>query len=196
MVRVEGAELGFDEGLRQRLEALGRAVPGELVGRIGQRGAEVALEAAAHQRVQAVGRDDQVVARELIQRLDRGVVTRRRRRPRRTRACRSLQQFKPADRGEADAVDLDTLAAQIERDVRSSSPSAARSRRPSRDRRRAGIPAPGRRTPRRSPRWHRRDSARTGRSRRPGCRRLPEIGEVEAAGASADHGDAHDLLPD
>ena len=62
MVRVEGAEIGLDEGLRQRLEASGRAVPGELVGGVGQRGAEIALETAPHQRVQAVGRDDQVVA--------------------------------------------------------------------------------------------------------------------------------------
>ena len=44
VMRVEGAEVGFDKGLRQRLEALCGAVPGELVGRIGQRGAEIAFE--------------------------------------------------------------------------------------------------------------------------------------------------------
>src|SRR5215211_4226991 len=51
VVRVEGAEPRRDEGLRQGLEALGRAVPDELVVEKGERRLEVALEGAAQERV-------------------------------------------------------------------------------------------------------------------------------------------------
>ena len=52
---IEGAAPSPDKGLRQRLESLAGAVPGELVRRPRHRGAELLLEALAQQRIQAVG---------------------------------------------------------------------------------------------------------------------------------------------
>ena len=116
MMRVERAELGLDEGLRQRLEALGRAEPGEAVGQIVDAGAEVLRRAAPHQRVHAVGADHEIEAVELVEAFDRAPVDQRD--ADRARALlQQLQQLEPADRGKADAVDDDALAAQHERDV-------------------------------------------------------------------------------
>ena len=69
MMGIEGAEPGFDKGLRQRLEPLCGAVPGEFVGGVGYRRAEFLFEAAAHHRVQAIGGDDQVVTGQLVDRM-------------------------------------------------------------------------------------------------------------------------------
>ena len=193
VMRVEGAEIGRDKRLRQRLERLCGAVPGELVGRMRDRRAELAFEAAAHQRVQPVGRDDQVVAGELIHRLDHGVE------PRRDAdgadaLLQDGQQREPADRGEADAVDLDALAAQIERDV-------VPALHPGRDRiDRLGIVG-AQEFQRLLGEHHAKAPGGAGgvllEQLDLGVRvtPLPEIGEIEAAGASADHGDAHDLPP-
>src|SRR4029077_14286228 len=75
VMRVERSETGFHKSLRQRGEALAGAIPGEFVGRMRNRGAERFLKAAAHQRVQAVGGDDQIVTAEFIDRLDNGIVS-------------------------------------------------------------------------------------------------------------------------
>src|SRR5438270_5907865 len=77
MVRIKRAEFGLYEGLRQRFETLGRSVPGELVGGVRQGGAEVALEAAAQERVQSIGGNDQIVALQLLKRGDRRLISRR-----------------------------------------------------------------------------------------------------------------------
>src|ERR1700691_902705 len=113
---VKTPEAGFNEGLRQRLEAPGRAIPGELVGRPGYRRAEFLLEAAAYQGVQAIGGNNQVVAGKLIHRVDRRVVSWRDAR-RANPPLQDREQIKPADRGEADTVDRDIFAAQVEGDV-------------------------------------------------------------------------------
>ena len=190
---MNDAEIGLHESLRQRLEALGGAVPGELVGRIGQRGAEVALEAAAHQRVQSVGCDDQIVSAQLVHRLDRRVVSRRN--AGRVHALlQDGQQFEPADRGEADAVDLDAFAAQVQRDVL-----------PALHPRRDGVDRVGivgaQEFQRLLGEHHAEAPGGAGgvllEQIDLGVRvtLLPEIGEVETAGASADHGDTHVSLP-
>ena len=193
MMRVERSEIGLHEGLRQRGKTLAGAVPGELVGRMRDRGAEFLLETAAHQRVQPVGGDDQVVAPEFVERLDDGVVSRRDAGGA-DALLQDRQQFEPADRGEADAVDLDALAAQIERDVLPAF-------HPRRDRiDRLGIV--GAQEFQRLFGEH--DAKAPGRALGVlfeqvdlgvGMTPLPEIGEVEASGASADHGDTHGLPP-
>lgn len=113
---VEGTAVGLDEGLRQRLEALRGAVPDELVRGVGQRGAEIALEGAAYQRVQPVGSDDQIVPVELIDRMNRRVEARGDAGIDRA-LLQESQELEPADRGEADAVDGHAVAAQVQRDV-------------------------------------------------------------------------------
>src|SRR3981081_4413317 len=116
MMRIERAEFGFHKSLRQWLEPFCGAVPGKFIGRIGYRGAEIALESTAYQRVQAIGRDNQVVAGQLLHGLDQRVVSR----GHADRAHALLQdreQIKPADRGKTDAIDLDAFAAQIEANV-------------------------------------------------------------------------------
>ena len=194
MMRVERAEVGFDEGLRQRLEALGRAVPGEFIGRPGHRRAEFVLEAAAHQRVQAVGRDDQVVPGKLIHRLDRRVVSRRDA-DRANPLLQDREQIKPADRGEADAVDRDILAAQIERDVLPAF-------HPRRDRV-DGVGVVGTQEFQRLlGEHHAKTPGGSGGilfeqvDMRVRMTLLPQISEIETSGASPDHGDTHCLLPD
>ena len=167
VVGVEGAELVGDERLRQRVEGLGRAVPGELAPGMLQRETEFALERPPHQRVDAVGGDDQVLLPQLIQRrqlraepqIDAGLAG---------ALLQEPQQLQPADRREADPVDHHPLAHDARWRCRATPACAARSPRPSRDRRRAGTRAPGRRRRRRSPRWRRRRSARRGAPRRRG----------------------------
>ena len=113
---VELPALGFDEGLRQRVEALGGAEPGEAVAEMAHAGAEAVGQAAPHQRVDAVGRDHQVEAVELGETLHRAPIDRRdadRARPR----LQQPQQMQPADGGKADAVDDDALALEVERHV-------------------------------------------------------------------------------
>src|SRR4030081_2687870 len=56
MMRIERTEFGFHKSLRQRLEPFCCAVPGKFIGRIGYRGAEIALARTAYQRVHAIGR--------------------------------------------------------------------------------------------------------------------------------------------
>jgi hypothetical protein len=190
---VERSEIGLHESLRQRGKAFAGAIPCELVGRVRNRGAEFLLKAAAHQRVQPVGGNDQVISPEFVERLDRGVI------PRRDACCAHAllqdgQQLEPADRGEADAVDLDALAMQIERDV-------LPALHPGRDGV-DGFRVVGAQKFQRLFGEHHAEP--------PGrafgvlleqvdvCVRvtpLPEIGEVEASGASADDGDTHVFLP-
>src|SRR3990170_7434933 len=52
VMRVERTQFGLDKRLRQRIEPLAGAEPCELVAGTGDRGAEIALERAAHQRVE------------------------------------------------------------------------------------------------------------------------------------------------
>ena len=190
---VERSQIGLHKSLRQRGKALAGAIPGEFVGRVRNRGAKFLLKAAAHQRVQPVGGDDQVVSPEFVQRLDRGVVPR-------VDACRAHallqdgQEFEPADRGEADAVDLDALPMQIERDVL-----------PALHPRRDGVDRLGIVGAQKFQRLFGEHHAKPpGRAfgvlfeqvdMRVRMTPLPEIGEVEAAGASADDGDTHVFLP-
>ena len=193
MVRVEAAEVGLDEALRQGLETPRRAVPGELVAGVGQRAAEIALEAAAHQRVEAVGGDDEVVAVELIQRLHLGAVTRLDADGVRAR-LQQVQQCKPADRGEANAVDLDPLATQVQRDVGP----ALHVRRDRVHRLRIIGAQEFQRLVREH---HAKAPGDAGGvlleqvDLRLGVAPLPEIGEVESSRTSAEYGDAHAILP-
>jgi hypothetical protein len=155
--------------------------------------ANLFLERAAHKRIQAIGRDDQVIFPKLLQRLDLGLIPRHH-----AGGADALleqrQQFKPADRRKPDAIDLDALAAQVERDV----VPAFHPRRDGVDR--VGIVGAqefqrlfGKHNPK----------APGGAFRvlfeqldpGVGVTPLPEIGEIEPAGAPADHGDAQGLLP-
>src|SRR4051812_26125477 len=111
MMRVESAQTGLNKALRQRLEPLACAVPREFVGGIRHRRAEIAFKGPSNQRVETVRRDDQVIALQLIQRLDQRVVARRDADGANT-LLQNVEQFEPANRGEPDAVDLDALAAQ------------------------------------------------------------------------------------
>ena len=147
------------------------------------------------ERVQAVGPDDQIVAGRARPPLRRRVRTAR---------------VTPTERG---ALLQERAAARAGRSRRSRrrrsrcfSPrrSSVMSRqrsipgardRPCRDRRRAGTRAPVRRTRRRSPRWRRPGSARTDRSPRRGGALFQRLAKIETSGASAEHGDAHDLSP-
>ena len=151
------------------------------------------LETAAHQRVQAIGRDDQVVPGKLIHRIDRRVVSWRDA-DRANPLLQDREQLEPADRGEADAVDLDALAAQIEGDVL-----------PALHPRRDGVDRVGvvgaQEFQRLFGEHHAKAPGGSGgilleqvdiRVRMP---LFPQIGEIEASGASADHGDTHSLLP-
>src|SRR6185312_3536654 len=150
--------------------------------------AELFLEAAAYQRVESVGADDQVVTAELIDRSNDGLIARIDANCTGA-ALQQREQFQPADRGEADAVDLDAFTAQIERDVL-----------PALHARRDGIDGLGvigaQELQRLVGEHHAKAPGRTGRvllEQVDLCVRvalLPEIGEVKTAGASADHGDA------
>src|ERR1700749_2171281 len=160
---------------------------------MGYRGAEFGLEAAAYQRVQAIGRNDQVVPGQLARRLDQRVVSRRDA----NRADARLQdpeQIEPADRGKADAADLDALAAQVERDV-------VPALHPWRD----GVDRVGVVSAQEFQRLLGEHHAKApggaggvllkqidGRVR---VTLFPEIGEIETSGASADPGDTHKLPP-
>src|SRR6478752_9377005 len=193
MMRVERAEIGLHKGLRQRGKALAGAIPGEFVGRMRNRRAEFFLKAAAHQRIQAIGGYDQIVTTEFVDRLDDGVVSRR-------DACgahallQDSQQLKSSDRGEADAVDFDALAPEIERDV-------LPALHPWRNRiHRLGI-VRAQEIQRLFGKHHTKAPGRAFRvlleqvDVRVRVTPLPEIGEIETAGAPADHGDTHDLPP-
>ena len=192
VMRVESAEIGLDKGLRQRLEPFRRAVPREFVGGVRHRGAEIALERAAHQRVEAIRRDDQIIARQLIHRRDQRVVARRD-----TDGADALlqnaEQIEPADRGKPDAVDLDALAAQIERDV----VPALHPRRDGVDRFRI---VGAQKFERLLGEHHAKPPRGAGGilleqiDPRVRMTLLPQISEIETAGASADHGDAHMVL--
>ena len=99
VVGVERAQAVGDKGLCQGFEALGGAVPGELAVELRERGAELAREGAAQQRIDAIGRNDQVALAEVVERGD-GV-------PKcENDACgarpllQELQQLEPADGGE------------------------------------------------------------------------------------------------
>src|SRR5262249_57798062 len=102
------------------------------------------------------------------------------------------EQFEPADGGEADAIDLDALSAQIERDVLP----ALHARRNRIDRR--GIVG-AQEFQRLIGEHHAKTPGRAGRvlfeqlDRRVRVTRLPEIGEIEPARPSADHGDAQEI---
>ncbi len=104
------------------------------------------------------------------------------------------QELEPADRGEADAVDLDALSPQIERDVL-----------PALHPRRDGIDGFGIVGAQEFQRLFGEHHAKPpGRAfgvlfeqvdMRVRMTPFPEIGEVETAGASADDGDTHVFLP-
>ena len=184
---VERAELGLDKALRQRLEAFGGAVPGELVRRPRYRGAELAFETPSQQGVQAIGANDQVVADQFVRGLDRGGVVRR------DPDCgdallQGVEQIEPADRGEADAVDLDAFATQVQGNVFP----ALHSRSDGLDR--LGIVG-AQEFERLFGEHHAKSPGGAGGilleqvDMGVGVPLLPQIGEVEAAGASTDHGD-------
>jgi len=59
------------ERQRQAIEGLRRAVPGEAVAEHLDPGFELRREAVAHQRIRAVGADDEVGVREFVERGDR-----------------------------------------------------------------------------------------------------------------------------
>ena len=77
---------------------------------------QLLLVARSHQRVEAVGADHQVHVAQLAERAD-GVLELRLDPHRASPLLQQLQQREPADRGEADSVDADGLAAVHERDV-------------------------------------------------------------------------------
>src|SRR3977135_1779126 len=193
MMRIERTEFGFHKSLRQRLEPFCGAVPGKFICRIGYRGAEIALESTAYQRVQAVGRDNQVLAGQLLDGLDQRVISR----GHADRAHALLQdreQIKPADRGKTDAVDLDACAAQIEANVLPAF-------HPWCD----GVDRVGVVGAQEFKRLLGEHDAETPsgaggillKQVDVGIRvtSFPKIGEIETSGASADHGDTQDLPP-
>ncbi len=117
MVRVEGAVAVAPERLRERLEAARGAEPREAVGELGHTGAEFGAMRAAHERVDAVGADDEVRIGELIQRRYRALVLHLD--PHGLRAlAQQAQQLEPPDGGKTDAVDADDSSVEVERDVR------------------------------------------------------------------------------
>src|SRR6185437_16400767 len=77
MMRVERTVLGLDKSLRQRLETLAGAVPGETIGKMADAGAELLGVRATHQRIDAVGADDQIKVSKFVEVLDDVAVDRR-----------------------------------------------------------------------------------------------------------------------
>ncbi|MGY4354162.1 hypothetical protein ACVW0J_000655 [Bradyrhizobium sp. i1.7.7] len=190
---IEGAAVRLHEGLRQRVEAFRGPVPDELVGGVGQRRAEIALIGAPHQRIQPVGRDDQVVAVELVDGVDLRVEARRDAGVERA-LLEELQELQPADRGEADAVDGDAVAVKVQRDVLP----ALHMRRDRIDR----FGVVGAQEFQGLIGEH--DAKAPGRVGRVlfeqvdlilGMTLLPEIGEIEPTGPPANHGDPQRLPP-
>ena len=155
--------------------------------------AEFVFKSAAHQRVQAIGCDDQVVTPELIHRLDCRVVARLDA-DGADAGLQDGQEIEPADRREADAVDLDAFAAQMKRDV-------LPALHPRRDRIHGVGIVGAQEFERLLGEHHAEAPGGAGRilleqiDLRLGVTLLPEIGEVETSGASADHGDTQALPP-
>ncbi len=116
MVGVAVTEFGRAERLGQRFEALRRAEPGEPIAQMPHPGAELAGQALPHQRVRAVGADDDIGAVELLDPLDSAAVfglDADRARP----LLQHGKQLEPAHRRKADAVDRDPFAAMHDGDV-------------------------------------------------------------------------------
>lgn len=190
---VEGAAIGLHEGLRQRVEPLRGAVPDELVGGVGQRGAEITFEAAADQRVQPVRGNDQIISVELVDGLNLRIEARRDADVDRV-LLQEPQQLEPPDRGEADPVDGDAVAAEVQRDVLP----ALHVRRDRVDR----LGVVGAQEFQRLVGEHdAKAPCRVGRVLFEqvdlilGMTLLPEIGEVEPTGPPANHGDPQILPP-
>src|SRR5436190_24057663 len=116
MMGVAVPELGRAERLGQGFEALRRAEPGEPIAQMANAGAERAGKALPHHRVRAVGADDEIGTLELLDSLDPAPVfgvDADRARP----LLKHAKKLEPADRGKADAVDCDLLAAMLDDDV-------------------------------------------------------------------------------
>src|SRR6476646_1120915 len=116
MMRVERTVLGFDKSLRERLETHAVAVPGETIGEMADTGAKLLGMRAAHQRIDAVGADDEVVTGKFVQALDGAAIDRSEAGGASAR-LQQLQEMQPPDGGKADAVDHHALTAQTERHV-------------------------------------------------------------------------------
>lgn len=117
VVGVESAVGVAAEGLRERIEAPRRAVPGELIREATHGGAEFAFVTVPDQRVHAVRSDDEIRLLHFIERADRVLELHRdARRP--NPPLQEPQELEPSDRREADAVDGHAPAFQIERDLR------------------------------------------------------------------------------
>src|SRR6476646_8750571 len=116
VMRVKASELGFDERLRQSLETLGGTKPGEPVCHKANRRPEFARLAAAHQRVDAVGTDNEIGRDQIIEDLDcetkDGLNA-----DRDSSRLQQLQQLQPTNGRKADTNDHHALAAMRERDV-------------------------------------------------------------------------------
>src|SRR4030088_1242491 len=193
MMRIERAEFGFHKSLRQCLEPFCGAVPGKFIGLIGYRGAEIALESTAYQRVQAIGRENQVFAGQLPHGLDQRVISRGH-----ADSAHALlqdrEQIKPADRGKTDAVDIDAYAARTEGNVLPAFHPWC-----------AGIARVGVGGAQKFKRLLGEHDAETPsgaggillKQIDVGIRvtSFPKIGEIETSGASADHGDTQDFPP-
>src|SRR6516225_7919212 len=116
VMRIEAAELRFDEGLGQRLEALGCPVPHKFVVVVCERRFEVAFVGPADQRVYAVGGDYQVVSRELFDRPDDSS---------KPKVCADgpgtlgqlRDEIQSSDCGESYAIKHDAFATMDQRDV-------------------------------------------------------------------------------
>ena len=107
-MRDERAVGVLAEGERQAVERLRRAVPRELVGQPAHARLEFGFARTQHERVDAVGADDQVGLPELGERVHPAAEVRRHAR----RSALRLQQLvepEPRDGREAVAVDIDAL---------------------------------------------------------------------------------------
>src|SRR4249919_4387643 len=116
VMRVKASELGLDECLRQCLETLGGAEPGEAVCHQANRRPEFARMAAAHLRIDTVRANDEVGLAQVVKIFDSAPIGRiyaDRGRPR----LQQLQQRQPANGRKAETIDHHTLAAMHERDV-------------------------------------------------------------------------------
>src|SRR6478752_315397 len=116
MMRVKKSKLGLNESLGQGLETLAGAEPRKAVGMKTRGGAEFRLVAAAYQRIDPIGSDDQVDAGEFVKASDNAPIDRRdagRTRPR----LQQLEEPQAANGCEADTVNDDTLAPVDDGDV-------------------------------------------------------------------------------
>jgi hypothetical protein len=92
VMRVKAPELGLDECLRQCFETLGGAEPGEAIRQQANGRSEFARVTAPHQRIDAVGTDNEIGIVEIIEALNRAPIERLN--SYRGRACNSCSSFR------------------------------------------------------------------------------------------------------